>query len=384
MIYFDNAATTFPKPSIVYQEVDSFFRNACVNPSRGQYKIAREANTIIKDTRDKIKKLFNCRPDQEVILNSSATESLNTIILGLDWHNIKNVYITHFEHNSILRVIHQLNKRYKFKVVDIPMEKGNKFSYDMEGLKHIFQKDKPDLLIMSHVSNAFGIITPLKEISDLARQYNCTMVVDAAQSAGLLDINLRELDIDFLVFSGHKTLYGPFGIAGFICNNDKQIKPLLYGGTGKDSINMEGPSSIPDKYEVGSHNILAIKGLNSSLSWIFETGRENIEIKVRMLSNRLSECLNEFKQIIVYEEKRQKNQISVIACNFKGYDADSIGTVLDEYGVAVRTGLHCAPNAHKLFNTLPNGTVRFSVGYFNTEQDINDLYEILQNIVMQM
>ena len=147
---------------------------------------------------------------------------------------------------------------------------------------------------------------------------------------------------------------------------------------------MEGPSSIPDKYEVGSHNILAIKGLNSSLSWIFETGRENIEIKVRMLSNRLSECLNEFKQIIVYEEKRQKNQISVIACNFKGYDADSIGTVLDEYGVAVRTGLHCAPNAHKLFNTLPNGTVRFSVGYFNTEQDINDLYEILQNIVMQM
>ncbi|MBB6215079.1 cysteine desulfurase family protein [Anaerosolibacter carboniphilus] len=384
MIYFDNAATTFPKPNIVYDELDRFSRNSCVSPSRGQYKLARETNIILKDTRDKIKELFQCKLNQEVVLNSSATESLNTILQGLDWGNIENIYVSCFEHNSILRVIHQLQKIYKFKVIEIPMEKGNGFAFDIEGLKDAFHKDRPDLLIISYVSNAFGVIAPLKEISNVAKQYECIILVDAAQAAGLLDINLKEIDIDFLVFSAHKTLYGPFGVAGFICDSNTQIKSLLYGGTGKESISMEGPSNIPDRYEVGSHNILAIAGLNSSLRWIRETGRENIEEKVRLLTDELSKCLNEFKQIITYEDKIERNQISVIACNFKGYDADSMGMVLDEYGIAVRTGLHCAPNAHKIFNTLPSGTVRFSIGYFNTIQDISDLHGILKSIVKQM
>jgi cysteine desulfurase family protein len=371
LFYFDNAATTFPKPEEVYSFMDAFYRQCGVNVGRGQYDLAAKASSLVSETRQLLLDLFYC-PQKRVVFTSSATEALNVILQGLPWQDGMNVYITPFEHNAVLRVLHYLKSVYQLNVIELYVDKEI-MDYDLEEIKYQFQDKRPDIVIMSHASNVCGLVAPIKEICAFSKCYDAINVIDMAQTAGLVDTDLNLVQADFVVLAGHKTLYGPLGIAGLILNQDVNLKPLMFGGTGIDSANPDLPKTVPERYEVGSLNIQAVAGLNAALKWIAKIGIEEIFAKERENTSKLFELLTSFKNIKTVGIKSVENHIGIISCIFDGYSSDNIGQVLNEHGVAVRTGLHCAPNAHRFLGTFPGGTVRFSMGYLNTEDDLERL-----------
>jgi cysteine desulfurase family protein len=378
VIYFDNAATTFPKPEEVYSFMDAFYRECGVNVGRGQYDLAAKASLLVSETRQLLLDLFHC-PQKKVIFTPSATEALNVILQGLPWQDGMNVYITPFEHNAVLRVLHHLKSIYQFNVIELNVDKEI-MDYDLEEIKYQFQDKRPDSVIMSHASNVCGLVAPIKEICALSKCYDAINVIDMAQTAGLVETDLNSVQADFVVFAGHKTLYGPLGIAGFVLNQDVNLKPLMYGGTGFDSANPDLPKIIPGRYEVGSLNIQAVAGLNAALKWIAKIGIAKIFAKEGENTSKLFELLTSFKNIKTVGIKSIENHIGIISCNFDGYSSDNIGQVLNDHGIAVRTGLHCAPNAHRFLGTFPGGAVRFSMGYFNVQNEFSKLREVFDNI----
>ena len=373
--YFNNAATTFPKPDIVYSFMDSYYRQSGTNIGRGG---AQTGNDLIKETRSLIKEIFHC-PNKKVVFVSSATEALNIILQGLTIANNFNIYVSPFEHNAVTRVIEYLQTIYKLNVKELEVNKIT-LEYDLEKIKYQFSEDKPNILVISHASNVCGALAPIEEICTMAKEYGAINVVDMCQTAGLIDTDLSKDIYDFNVFAGHKTLYGPFGISGFVCSGDIQLKPLIYGGTGIDSANITVPETIPERFEVGSQNILAIAGLNASLKWILEIGINNIYKKERENYNRLISILHEYDNIKIVGRRMENECVGVVSCIFDGYSSDNIGLILNEHGVEVRTGLHCSPKAHKFLNTFPEGTVRFSISYFNNDKDFKILTDALDYI----
>ena len=380
MVYFDNAATTFPKPDEVYTFMDKFYRECGVNVGRGQHNMANKASLLMSETKNMLKELLNCK-DREIAFTSSATESLNIILQGILWGDNYTVYVTPFEHNAVMRVLYHLQTIYNIHIKQLAINK-NDLTYDLEKIKYDFQENKPNVVIMSHASNVCGLITPIKAICELAKKYGATTVIDMAQTAGLIPTDLSEVNVDYVVFAAHKTLYGGFGLGGIIMKSNSALKPLLYGGTGIDSASHEMPVTVPEKFEAGSHNIQAIAGLNASLKWINSVGIENIYAKEKAYTEKLVSTLEEFGNIKLIGYKDSKSNIGVISCVFDGYSSDNIGQVLNDNEIAVRTGLHCSPTAHEFFGTFPDGTVRFSVGYFNTDEDIEKLREVLDFIEM--
>lgn len=378
MVYFDNAATTFPKPEEVYSFMDSFYRECGVNVGRGQHDMANKASHMVSETKTLIKNLLNCI-SSEVAFTSSATESLNVILQGIIWNDNFKVYVSPFEHNSVMRVLYHLQTIYKIQIKELEVDK-NDLSFDLEKIKYDFQECEPNVVIVSHASNVCGLIAPIKEICELAKQYNATTVIDMAQTAGLIPTDLSVIKADYVVFAAHKTLYGSFGLGGIILNADSKLQPLLYGGTGIDSASHSMPVSIPERFEAGSHNIQSIAGLNASLKWIKSIGIENIYEKEKRYTEKLVDLLTEYHNIKIIGYKDTNSNIGVISCVFDGYSSDNIGQVLNEKGIAVRTGLHCSPIAHEFFGTAPDGTVRFSIGYFNSRTDLEKLRDTLDYI----
>lgn len=377
MHYFDNAATTFPKPEQVYAFMDTFYRNSGVNVGRGQFSKAAEAASLVAETRKLLLELFKCNSSYEVVFTPSATQALNTIMQGLNFTDGQVVYITPFEHNAVLRTLAHLKTILDLKVEFLDVDKIT-LNYDLEKIKYSFQKNRPDYVIMSHASNVNGKVAPIKDICILAKQYNATTLVDMAQTAGLIDINIVGSKVDFAVFAGHKTLYAPFGVAGFVTNQADKLQPLIYGGTGVNSISETMPTSGPERFEAGSLNISAIAGLNASLKWINEIGIENLLCKENETTDKLLELLSHYSNITVLRSKT--DSIGVVSCVFDGYSSDNIGQILNEHDIAVRTGLHCAPQAHEFMDTSPGGTVRFSVSYFTNENDFRALQKALDYI----
>lgn len=379
MYYFDNAATTFPKPENVYTYMDLFYRDYGVNVGRGQFKEASIANKLVNDTRDAILKLFHCnKGNKQVVFTASATEALNLVLRGIELNEGDVVYTTPFEHNSVIRTLHYLEYTKKIVIKYIFPDKKT-FKYDFESILNKFEKQKPSLVIVNHGSNVIGTIAPIKEIFELAKHYDAVTVSDESQTAGLIDTDLIDSFCDYAVFAGHKTLYGPFGVGGVVSPVNASLKPLLYGGTGTESANPNMPSDEPIRYEAGSPNIQAIAGLNAAINWIFKTGIDTIRNKENEITNKLISLLNKYNNITVYA-KDVADRIGVISCNFYGYSSDSIGQVLSNFDVACRTGLHCAPKAHEFIETAPAGTVRLSVGYFTNESDLEKLQEALDYI----
>lgn len=373
--YFDNAATTFPKPENVYQKMDLFYRTYGVNVGRGQHRLANEARLLVEDTRSRLLQLFNCTQNQKVILTPSATESLNVILQGLPWRNNMNVYISPFEHNAVTRILQHLSRKHQFALHQLCVAPTS-LTYDLEKIKYQFQDNTPHMVVISHGSNVCGAVAPIKEIFDQAKTYNAITITDMAQTAGLIKTNLSEIKSDFTVFAGHKTLYGPLGVGGFIMDNSIKLTPLLYGGTGVDSANQNLPETVPERFEVGSPNVSAIAGLNAALQWIEETTIEAIFKKEQENRSRLLKMLKKYDNIKTFLPD-ESNSIGVVSCIFDGYSSDSIGKVLDKQRVAVRTGLHCSPTAHRFLKTFPGGTVRFSVSYFTSEEDFEILGDVL-------
>ena len=368
--YFDNAATTFPKPEEVYQFTDEFYRTCGVNVGRGQHKLASKAAKLMQDTREKLLSMFHC-PSKKVVFTHTATEAINLVLQGLPVSDNYNVYISPFEHNAVTRVLNYLQSIYDINIIQLAVEKKT-LKYDIEKIKNQFAENKPNWMIVSHASNVCGVVAPIQTLSNLAKEYDAITVIDMCQTAGLIETDLSNQNIDFAIFAGHKTLYSPLGVAGVVSNFAIKPNPLIYGGTGVESANQTLPESVPERYEVASPNIAAIAGLYASLEWMNKIGYQTIFEKEQLNKEKLISVLKKFSNIKVVDNT-QTESIGVVSCVFEGYSSDSIGQILSDQNIAVRTGLHCAPYAHQFLGTFPAGTIRFSVSYFNDETDFDRL-----------
>ena len=374
--YFDNAATTYPKPECVYSAMDSFMRECGVSLGRGQHKLSSKASYIADETRELLLDMFHCS-NKKAVFTNTATEALNIILFGINIPSGSNVYISPFEHNAVTRTLHEIQKRKDFSIHTLSVNKYG-FVYNIPQIAKQFEKDKPYCVIVSHASNVIGTIAPLYDIFSEAKKHNAITVADMCQTAGLIDTDISSSIFDYVVFAGHKTLYGPLGISGFISSFPQELSPIIFGGTGIESANQDMPKGIPIKYEAGSHSSYAIAGFNASLKWIKQTGINAIFEKEKENHNKLITILSKYDNIKFFKPKKS---VGVVSCCFDNYSSDEIGQVLSQNDIAFRSGLHCAPFAHKFIETFPAGTVRFSVGYFNDESDFINLDSVLNYII---
>lgn len=377
MAYFDNAATTFPKPNIVYEFMCDFYKNSGANAGRGHYGMAQSAGALIKDTRERIQKLLHC-PAKQVVFTPTATIALNIIIQGLIKKGLRNIYISPFEHNAVTRTLHYFEE--KGDIVVSKLHVNRDLGYDLERIRFQFDDIKPDLVIISHVSNVIGLVAPIEEIFAIAKEYKAYTVADMSQSAGVFDTNVGLNCFDFAVFAGHKTIYGPTGISGFVMNPTIVLEPVLFGGTGFESANQNMPMSLPERYEMGTGNIAGIAGLNAALKWLDKQGIGNIWALEMQHRKRLLEIINRYDFLKIVGNNDEQKFVGIVSCIMEGISSDSAGAIFDRFGISVRTGLHCAPLAHQFLGTYPAGTIRFSIGYFTSDEDFEALEEALDGI----
>lgn len=379
MIYLDNAATTFPKPEEVYRAVDNCQRNYAVNIGRGSYQLASEAMRIVDETRTEMAKLVGAVSPDKVVFTPSATIAANEIIMGLEWTPYKNVYLTPFEHNAIARPLYRALNENRVRPHMIPFDASSQ-ELLVDDLERMFASAPPDYVFLNHVSNVTGRILPIRLICQKAKEYKATVVVDGSQSVGLVDIDVSGEYMDFLIFAGHKNLYASFGIGGFVAGNS-DLRPVIFGGTGTDSLNLSMPTTMPNAFEAGSANIIAIDSLNASIKWLNETGISRIREHKRRLMDRLISGLSG-SGVKTYLPSDLNNHIGVLSLNVPGYQASEVGVILSEdYDIAVRTGYHCAPFIHGLLDTEQYfGTVRISLGYFNSANDIDAAISAIRDI----
>lgn len=375
--YLDNAATTYKKPQEVHDYMYQFYNANSVNVGRGNHKLLEQSNILVRETRDLLLALFNANYLYEAILTPTATEAINVVLQGQKWTKTDIVYISPFEHNAVYRTIKHLEKTYGFTIRILSYDKTN-FSLDIEAIKLQFSQESPTFVIVTHVSNVCGKIIDIYALGRILEMYDARFLVDCSQSAGLLNTNIIKCQADYMVFAGHKTLYGPFGCSGFICKKESAPSPLIYGGTGIDSANEDMPIDLPSRLEAGSLNILAIAGLNASLKWINKTGIENIQKRESENYQKLNLILQKYNFItrICYGG----SNASIISCVFDNLAPDNVGSILSNHNVIVRTGLHCAPLAHKTLGTYPAGTIRFSISYYTNENDFEILNDALEMI----
>lgn len=381
MAYFDNAATTYPKPECVYAQMDSFYRKSGGNVGRGNYGLAQTAGSLVDDTRNKIQKMLHC-PTKQVIFAPTATVALNIILQGLLEKGKRNIYISPFEHNAVTRTLHHFVEKKLVNVTELTVR--DNLEYDLEKIRYQFDEKKPELVIVSHASNVIGLIAPVEEIFSVAKKYGAVTVVDMAQTAGLVDCNMG-LDIfDFAVFAGHKTMYGPTGISGFVMKRDIDLPATIFGGTGYESANQDMPKSLPEKFEVGTLNIAGVAGLNAALEWISQHTVEKMYIVECKKRKQLVNLLDSYDFIKIIGNEKNGKYVGIVSCIMEGISSDSAGSILNEQGIAVRAGLQCAPLAHKFLDTYPAGTIRFSVSHFTSEKDFEELKQVLDYIEENM
>lgn len=377
MIYLDNAATTYPKPEAVYQKMDWANRHIAVNAGRGSYKIAKEASDLIEDTRKKLIEIVHGTGAATAVLTPSATISINIILNGLSFSKGDMVYVSPYEHNAVARTLHRISQEKGVRVTELPLKEN--LEIDLEKVRYQFMKDRPKCVCCTHVSNVTGYILPVEEVFLMAKEYGAVTVMDAAQSLGLLDIDARKCKADFIVFAGHKTLYGPVGAAGFIDTSTIDLAPFIVGGTGSESLKLDMPHGKPEKYEAASKDVAAIAGLHEALSVLNQ--KENFKTE-RRLTEYAVERLKALKNVVPYIPENPESRIGVISFNVKNYRSEDIGIILDEdFDIAVRTGYHCAPYVHKyLEDEKYLGTVRVGLGRFNTEEDVQRLIDAISEL----
>lgn len=378
MIYLDNAATTFPKPDSVYKEMDNANRNYAINAGRGSYKLARDVSALISDTKNKLRELVNDDKESSVVFAPSITIALNQIINGLNIQNGATIYVSPYEHNAVARTVNHIAQKVNVEVIQLPLNKET-LEIDMDKVRYQFSIKKPDYIFSTHVSNVTGYILPVEEIFSEGKKYNCVTVLDSAQSLGLVEVDSKKLFADIIAFAGHKTLYGPFGIGGFINVGNIELEEFIVGGTGTDSLNLNMPDDKEGKYESASKNIVAIAGLNAALKILAQ--RELYE-KEKKLTDYLVNKLSDMENLVVLIPKTTEKHIGIVSFLVKGFNSNDIGEILDEdFNIAVRTGYHCAPYIHSyLKDEKYLGTVRVGLSQFNTKKDIDRLLVALEEL----
>lgn len=376
-IYLDNAATSFPKPKEVADAVYDFMINNGTSSGRGSYKKAMQSDYIVYECRKLIGNLFNFDDPKKVVFTSNVTDSLNIAIRGILKEN-DHVITSSLEHNAVWRCLKTLEKDINIKIDTVECSKDG--ITNPEDIKKYLRKDTA-LIVFTQVSNVLGTIQPIKEIGKIARENKIVFLVDAAQSAGAMKIDIKEDNIDILAFTGHKSLLAPMGTGGLIINTDIDIKPLKAGGTGGDSAYEYQPDYYPNHLETGTSNVSGIAGLRAAIKFLNREGIDNIHNKEKELTKYALQRLETVKDIEIYGPKDCEKILSVISFNIKNKRPEDISTILDQkYDIMLRAGLHCAPTAHSVINTKDRGSLRIGIGYFNTKDDIDKLVEALNNL----
>ncbi|MBU5437989.1 aminotransferase class V-fold PLP-dependent enzyme [Tissierella sp. MSJ-40] len=380
MVYFDNAATSFPKPNTVYDAIMEAMKDYGANPGRSGHKLALKSSRGIFETRELIAKLFNIRNPMNVILTFNCTESLNLAIKGILKRG-DHVITTSMEHNSVLRPLKYLEK----EGIETTIVKGD--SMGRINPLDIQKSIKPNtkLIVTTHISNLTGTIMPIDAIGKIAKEHGIFYLVDGAQSAGVYDIDVDKMNIDMLAFPGHKCLFGPQGTGGLYVREGIDIEDVFQGGTGSISYSLDQPDIRPDKYESGTPNAPGIIGLGAGIKYILDRGIDNIRSHEEELTQHFIEEITKIEGIKAYGPLNVKEQGAVVSLNIREEDSSEISFVLDEeYDIAVRPGLHCAPLAHKTIGTFEQGVVRFSFGPYNTHEEIEFAVKALREIAREI
>jgi len=378
LIYLDNAATTFPKPKEVYEFMDSFYQQHGVNPGRSGYDATLETEEVVHGTRKMLMEFFNGTDPNRLTFSYNASDSLNMIIQGMVEKG-DHVITSNLDHNSVLRPLYHLKHDGVIEVSYIPF--NDKGYIDPDDVKNAIQKNTK-LIILNHGSNVIGTVQPIGEVGRICREAGIPFAVDVSQTAGAQRIDVQKMNIGLLAFTGHKCLMGPTGIGGSYVAEDIPIRGTRFGGTGVRSAYPFHLEEFPYRMECGTLNVVGVAGLNAGQKWICREGIDNIHEREMKLWERLRKGLQEIDGVVIYCAESTENHNAVLSINVRGWEAGDVGTLLDvDYNIACRTGLQCAPLVHRQIGTEEiHGTVRFSLGPFNTEEHINEAIEAVREI----
>lgn len=378
MIYFDNGATTFPKPRGVSVAVNNVLQKYGANPGRSGHNMSLKSAEIMYECRKNLSDFFNASSPENVIFTSNCTSALNTVIEGILKRG-DHAVISSLEHNAVVRPLEELKEK------EITYSVAECVPYDDEATIDNFRNamnERTRLVICTHASNVFGIKLPIKRIGALCRLHGVLFCVDAAQTAGVTNISLDDTSIDYLCMSGHKGLYGPMGTGVLIINSDIHPKSLIQGGTGSLSYQKSQPEILPDMYESGTPNLPGIAGLSEGIKFINRCGIEKLERYEMRLAQMFYDNLCKINSIELYTQRPDLIvSVPVISFNIKDMDSEDVADRLNKFGIAVRAGLHCAPLAHESFDTIDRGTVRIVISAFNTDSDVRYFLSALNKII---
>ncbi|HBY57179.1 MAG TPA: cysteine desulfurase [Candidatus Atribacteria bacterium] len=383
MIYLDNAATSYPKPKEVGKAMLHFLEKVGASPGRSGHRLSIEAGRLLYQTRESLAELFNVTDPLRIIFTLNVTEAINLVLKGL-LQPEDQVITSSMEHNSVMRPLRELEKRgVEVKVVPCSPQ-GDLDPVDIK--KSIKKNTK--LIVLNHSSNVIGTLLPIAEVGEIARKHSILFLVDAAQTAGCYPLDIRKDNLDLLAFTGHKALFGPTGTGGLVVGERvdiKKLKPLKFGGTGSRSESEEQPDFLPDIYESGTPNIVGLIGLKEGVRFVLKKGIDKIHQYELELTQKLIEGLKEIPGVIVYGEDQVKDRVAVVSFNIKDQLPSEVGLRLDEeYNIMSRVGLHCAPAAHKTIGTFPTGTIRFSLSWFNTFEEVEKTILAVRKIAQRV
>ncbi len=378
MIYLDNAATSYPKPEPVYQALDQFARHSLANPGRAGHKMALAAERALDDARHRLNQLFGGESPDRWILTLNCTDALNIAFKGLIRPG-DHVVTTDLEHNSVSRPLRQMELDGRITLTRLRADGGGTIDPD-DVRKAITPRTR--LVAMTHASNVLGTVQPVAEVGAVVRERGPLFLVDAAQTAGVVPIDLRAMHIDLLAFPGHKSLMGPTGTGALYAGPRAQVRAWREGGTGGDSSSETQPREFPYFLEGGTPNVLGVAGLAAGLQWVQGQGIDHTREHETMLCERLWRRLDEMGGFEVFGHRDLTRRVGTLSFRSEALPAAELGGILDQaFDIAIRPGLHCAPYIHRSLGTHPEGTVRVSPGPFNTEADIDALAKALAEIV---
>ena len=380
LIYLDNGATSFPKPESVYDFMDKFYRSNGASPGRSGYDLSIETGNMVEDTRKAFTQHFNGTDPNRLVFSSNSTDALNIAISGL-LNPGDHVITTTIEHNAVLRPLYHQSLYNDVQVDYIPFD-GKGFVNPDDFTSRF--KSNTRLVVVNHASNVIGTVQPIKEIGKICAQRGVTFLVDASQTVGKLPIDIQELNVDVIAFTGHKSILGPTGIGGLYVKEDVVIKHTRAGGTGVKSAQRHHLEEYPYRLECGTLNTVGIAGLFAGLDWVLEKKIDHIHQHEMDLTQKLRDGLNQIDNVVTYCADTLDNHIGVLSFNIKGFEAVNTGMVLDgEYNIACRTGLHCAPLVHQQLGTDKiDGTVRIGLGPFNSEDHVEKAINAVKEIAL--
>jgi cysteine desulfurase family protein len=378
--YFDHAATSWPKPPAVLQAMNECLMEYAANPGRGSHQMAVKASRVLFETRKSAAKLFGVKNPNLISFALNTTQALNQAIKGY-LREGDHVICTSVEHNSVRRPLEYLKKTIHIDITYVKTDKlGNTKLVDV---KEAF-RNNTKLVIVNHSSNLLGTIQPVEEIGLLCKSRGVKLLLDAAQSAGVLPIDVEGMNIDMLAFPGHKGLLGPQGTGGLYVHSDLELEPILHGGTGSQSEAIEQPTVRPDRYEAGTQNAVGLAGLHAGIQFVLEETVARIHAKEWNQTQRLMEGLMEIEGVTILGPELGQNKTGIVSFNINNADSSEIAFILDQsFQIAVRSGHHCTPLAHEAVGTLQSGAVRASLGYFTTDEEVDVLIDAVKEISTQ-